>query len=56
MALTNTIIRDILRDGKVKGKEISEKQRAFFQAALDGERETGQSKEKDNLVISSKLV
>ncbi len=56
MALTNETIRDILKDGKVKGKKISEKQRAFFQDVLDGKREAGQPKEKDNLVISSKLV
>ena len=56
MALTNEMIRDILKDGKVKGKEISEKQRTFFQDVLDGKRDTGQPKEKDNIVISSKLV
>ncbi len=56
MALTNEMIRDILKDGKVKGKEISKKQRAFFQDVLDGKRDLGQSKEKDSLAISSKLV
>ena len=56
MALTNEMVRDILKDGKVRGKEISEKQRAFFQDVLDGKREVGQPKDKDGLTISSKLV
>ncbi len=51
MALTNEMIRDILKDGKVKGKEISEKQRTFFQDVLDGKRESGQPKEKDSLIL-----
>ena len=50
------MIRDILKDGKAKGKEISKKQREFFQDVLDGKREVGQPKQKDSLVISSKLV
>ena len=54
MALTNEMIRDILKDGKAKGKQISEKQRAFFQDVLDGKREV--AKKKDNLIILSKLV
>ena len=56
MPLTNEMIRDILKDGKVKGKEISEKQRAFFQDVLNGKRDMGRPKEKDDLTISSKLV
>ncbi len=56
MATSKEMAKGILVDGKIGGKELSEKQKAFFQDVLDGKREMGQPKEKDGSAISSKLV
>ncbi len=56
MALTNETIKSILKDGKIREKEISKKQRAFFQDVLDGKREVGKPKKEVGFDLTSKLI
>ncbi len=56
MATTKEMAEGILKDGKIRGKEISEKQKAFFQDVVDGKRQMGQPKKKTDLGLTSKLI